>query len=71
MPHDQCPGSRRGHTWKDHLPETSVFRGWNARLSKNLALRICARCGARGTVNSQGVVDVIEGRGTIETAVES
>lgn len=73
MPHDQCPGSRRGHTWKDHLPERSVFRAWNVRLELNPALRICSRCGARGGVDNQGRIIVTEPRGTltIETAADS
>ncbi len=52
MPHDQCPGNRRGHTWRE--PTAAALPEIPRR--NLLALRICQRCGAIGRVNKQGVV---------------
>ncbi len=47
MPHDQCPPSKRGHTWREARTR---------RANVDADLRVCQRCGALGRVNSQGVV---------------
>jgi hypothetical protein len=54
MPHDQCPTSRRGHTWRE--PRPALLPEVPRR--DLLAMRVCARCGALGLVNKQGVVVV-------------
>lgn len=62
MPHDQCPPSKRGHSWREmHLAD--LPRGSIAVLKIAPALRLCKKCGALGRVNNQGVVHVIEGTG--------
>jgi hypothetical protein len=43
-----CPPNRRGHTWR----ELSKLKGDPSR--------ICARCGALGRVNKQGLIDVVQ-----------
>jgi len=56
MPHDQCPPSRRGHTWKALPLSKGIPAGdW-------LEMRQCARCGANGRVSKQGVIHVVENR---------
>jgi len=50
MPHDQCPGNRRGHTWH--------ALSWHVSLpDATRAIRVCGRCGAVGRVNKQGIID--------------
>jgi len=48
-----CPPSRRGHTWRELSPSQTVLA------QDLLRERICARCGARGRVNKQGLIDVV------------
>lgn len=52
MPHDHCPPSLRGHTWKE-VPLDAPSAG------RQNDLRRCGRCGARGRVNKQGLIDVL------------
>jgi len=59
MPHDQCPPSRRGHSWRE-LTLADLPRGSIAALKIAPALRICKRCNALGRVSSQGVIHVVE-----------
>ena len=54
VPRSKCPGNRRGHTWKElPLDAHSTFYG-------QYDLRRCGRCGARGRVNKQGLIDIVE-----------
>lgn len=55
MPHNHCPPSRRGHTWKVVPPSED-----GPTISDLLELRKCARCGTLGRVSSQGVIHVVE-----------
>ena len=59
MPHDQCPPSRRGHSWRE-LRFDELTRRSIATPKIALTLRICKRCGARGRVSDQGVIHVVE-----------
>jgi len=45
-----CPPSKRGHTWREPEPTTMPTIPRRALF----ALRICARCGAFGHVDTQG-----------------
>ena len=58
MPHDHCPPSKRGHSWRelrfDELPKGSI-----AEHKAAMALRICKRCEARGRVSSQGEIKAV------------
>ena len=58
MPHDQCPPSQRGHSWRElaqaDLPSRTVAELLNP------TLRLCKRCGALGRVSKQGVIHVVE-----------
>ena len=58
MPHDHCPPSRRGHSWREatleDLPRT------RAAYEAAPALRICTRCGTIGRVSNQGVIHVVK-----------
>jgi hypothetical protein len=65
MPHNQCPPSRRGHSWSEvpvtdqrtlQLPHESSTVAINSAPD----LRLCKRCGALGRVSSQGVIHVVE-----------
>jgi hypothetical protein len=58
MPHDQCPPSRRGHSWRE-LTAADLPRRTVAELLVP-ALRLCKRCGALGRVSKQGVIHVME-----------
>ena len=58
MPHDQCPPSHRGHTWRA-LTRADLPRGSIAALEM-LALRICQRCDKLGRISNQGVIHVVE-----------
>lgn len=60
MPHDHCPPSRRGHSWRE-LVLADLPRGSIAALKIMLSLRICKRCDAIGRVSNQGVIHTIEG----------
>lgn len=57
MPHDQCPPSRRGHSWRE-LTRADLPRRAAAELL-DPALRLCKRCGALGRVSKQGVIHVV------------
>lgn len=57
MPHDHCPPSRRGHSWRALSPE-DLPRGTVPKIDPTL--RLCSRCGARGRVNNQGVICLME-----------
>ena len=59
MPHDQCPPSKRGHSWRE-LTLADLPRGSIAALTIAPALRICRRCSTLGRVSAQGVVHVVE-----------
>ncbi|HSX22249.1 MAG TPA: hypothetical protein VLE97_05685 [Gaiellaceae bacterium] len=59
MPRDQCPPSRRGHSWRE-LILADLPRGSIAALKIAPALRLCKRCGALGRVSGQGVIHVVE-----------
>jgi hypothetical protein len=58
MPHNQCPPSRRGHTWRE-LPLVPPSKG-GPTIRELFELRRCARCNALGRVNKQGLIDVVE-----------
>ena len=58
MPHDQCPPSRRGHSWRE-LTFADLPRGSIAAIKIAPALRVCKRCGAIGRVSDQGVIHVM------------
>lgn len=58
MPHDQCPPSRRGHTWRE-LPLVPPSQG-GPTIRELVEMRTCARCGAIGRVNPQGVVILVD-----------
>lgn len=55
MPHDHCPPSRRGHSWRP-LCAADLPRGAPSARWIDPALRICKRCGAQGRVSDQGIV---------------
>ena len=59
MPHDHCPPSKRGHSWRE-LRTGELPKGSIAALKIAPALRVCKRCAALGRVSSQGVVHVVE-----------
>lgn len=59
MPHDHCPPSRRGHSWRELSP-TDLPPGSVTPRKIDPALRICKHCGARGRVSNQGVVHLME-----------
>jgi hypothetical protein len=59
MPHNQCPPSRRGHTWRE-LRSSELPRGSIAVLKVAAAIRVCDRCGTPGRVDGQGVIHVID-----------
>jgi hypothetical protein len=59
MPHDQCPPSRRGHSWRE-LTVADLPSGSSDALRAAAALRICARCCTFGRVDSQGIVRIVE-----------
>jgi hypothetical protein len=59
MSHDQCPPSRRGHSWRE-LTLADLPRGSIAALKIAYPLRICKRCDALGRVSNQGVIHVVE-----------
>jgi hypothetical protein len=54
MPHDHCPPNLRGHTWRE-LPLVPPSEG-GPTIRALAELRKCARCGAIGRLNSQGVI---------------
>lgn len=58
MPHDWCPPSRRGHTWREasDAEDLGVLR--TAAIDRR-ALRVCKRCGKLGCISSQGVIKEI------------
>jgi hypothetical protein len=59
MPHNQCPPSRRGHSWREMIPaDLPCLSAPPARIDP--ALRICKRCGTRGIVSPQGIVRLME-----------
>jgi hypothetical protein len=64
MPHDHCPPSRRGHSWRE-LTLGDLPRGSIAALKIAPAFRVCKRCGALGSVNNQGVIRVIVSDGEL------
>jgi hypothetical protein len=53
MPHNQCPPSRRGHTWNKPSWNEPAIQG-------DPAIRICQKCGQLGRVNKQGVIYAME-----------
>lgn len=59
MPHNHCPPSRRGHSWRELTPDDLPHDSTVPR-KIDPALRICKRCGARGRVSDQGVVHLME-----------
>jgi len=64
MPHNQCPPSRRGHTWRE-LTVTDqlgpkLAPDMTADLKIGSPLRRCKQCGALGRVSNQGVIHVVE-----------
>jgi hypothetical protein len=59
MPHNQCPPSRRGHSWRE-LTVVDLPSGSSDALRAAAALRICKCCNAFGRVDSQGIVRVVE-----------
>jgi hypothetical protein len=59
MPHNHCPPSRRGHSWRPLRPD-DLTRGSVAAREIDPALRVCKRCGARGRVSDQGLVHPVE-----------
>ena len=70
MSHNQCPPSRRGHTWREmtavdlqrapmSASKIDLQRAPMSASKIDPALRICKRCGARGLVSNQGVVQHI------------
>lgn len=67
MPHNQCPPSRRGHTWREMTP-ADLPRS-SAAPQIDPALRVCKRCGVRGHISSQGVIHlIVNGLSTSGTA---
>ena len=58
MPHDHCPPSRRGHSWRSLQPDDLPRDPAGHKIDP--ALRICRRCGARGCVSDQGIVHLTE-----------
>jgi hypothetical protein len=58
MPHDQCPGSRRGHTWRERACQVPPSQGGLSKIELAEG-RVCARCGVLGRINSQGVVMLV------------
>lgn len=57
MPHNQCPPSRHGHTWREPGLEDLAILG--AAIDQP-SLRVCKRCGKLGRVNKQGVIYTVE-----------
>lgn len=53
MPHDQCPPSRRGHTWNKPTFEDLASMA-------DPEIRVCKRCGKLGRVNKSGVIYAVE-----------
>ena len=58
MPHDHCPPSRRGHSWRE-LRSDELSRGSITALEIP-AIRVCSRCGKLGRVDAQGRIIVME-----------
>jgi hypothetical protein len=52
VPHNCCPPSRRGHSWREL--DADELR------TEDPALRICKRCGKLGRVSKQGVIHAVE-----------
>lgn len=59
MPHNQCPPSRRGHSWRE-LTLADLPRGSIAAFKIAYSLRICKRCNKLGRVSDQGVIHIVE-----------
>ena len=57
MPHNWCPPSRRGHTWRE-ANATNLEAVREITLDRR-AIRVCKRCGKLGCVNGQGVIKEI------------
>jgi len=58
MPHNHCPPSRRGHSWRE-LTSADLPRCLETTPRIDPALRICKRCGAQGRVSTQGIVHLV------------
>lgn len=50
----------RGHRWVDKIDQRSVFRALNVWLIFALGRRVCRQCGAKGCVDKQGKVQLIQ-----------
>lgn len=59
MPHNHCPPSLRGHSWRELYVSDLPHRSSDA-LKISPALRICKRCNTFGRVSKQGVIHVVE-----------
>ena len=59
MPHDQCPPSRRGHSWRE-LTRVDLVDLPRGSVAIAAALRLCKRCGTLGRVDSQGIIRIVE-----------
>lgn len=57
VPHDCCPPSRRGHTWREPISADAPILGDAIRDRAN---RVCKRCGKLGRVNKQGLICAVE-----------
>jgi hypothetical protein len=53
-----CPPSRRGHAWRE-LSQDAPRPAEVSPIFHPAEARLCARCGALGRVNKQGVVVVV------------
>ena len=58
MPHDHCPPSRRGHSWRELSCRVPPSDG-GPTVKDLVEGRVCKRCGALGRVNQQGVIVVV------------
>lgn len=57
MLHNQCPPSRRSHTWREPgLEDLAIL---SAAIG-DLARRLCNRCGKLGRVGKQAVIRSVE-----------
>lgn len=54
MPHNWCPPSLRGHSWRE--PSAEDLKVLPVSSINPRAVRVCKRCGKLGCVNSQGVI---------------
>ena len=55
-PRTHCPPSHRGHAWREPGPDDLARFG---AAPDRHAIRVCTRCGKRGSVNRQGVIKEI------------